>query len=185
MYTIANEKQIFKHLFTIEEADISQQGKQFKRVRIKKENAVAVLVLNTDTDKFILTRQLRYPIASQHPEPLLEILAGKIDGNDEPLESALREAEEEIGYQVKPENIELLFSCFPTPGYSSELFYLYYATVSNADKIAGGGGLESENEYIEVVEMDRADFYSQIKNGTIKDGKTYLAALFIMNKAAV
>ena len=55
MYSITNEKILFKHLFTIEEAEINQKGQSFKRVRIKKENAVAVLVLNTDTDKIILT----------------------------------------------------------------------------------------------------------------------------------
>lgn len=183
MYKISNEKEIFKNIFSIEEAQITQQNKQFTRVRIKKENAVAVLVLNTDSNKIILTRQLRYPIASQHPEPLLEIVAGKIDGDDSPVATALREAEEEIGYKVKPENLKFLFTCFPTPGYSSELFHLYYARVSNADKINNGGGLESENEYIEVIEMDKDEFYSQLKSGVLKDGKTYLAGLFILSNS--
>ena len=180
MYKISNEKEIFKTIFSIEEAQITQENRQFSRVRIKKENAVAVLVYNRDSNKIILTRQLRYPIASQHPEPLVEILAGKIDGNDSPVETALRETEEEIGYKLKPENLEFLYTCFPTPGYSSELFHLYYAQVSNADKINGGGGLESENEFIEVVEMDKEKFFAQILSGELKDGKTYLAALFVM-----
>ena len=185
MYKITGEKEIFKDLFTIEEATITQQGQNFRRVRIKKENAVAVLVFNTETNKIILTRQLRYPIAAQHPEPLLEILAGRIDAGEAPLQTAFRETEEEIGYKVKPENIQLLFSCFPTPGYSSELFHIYYATVTNADKLNNGGGLESENEFIEVVEMDKDDFYSKVKKGELKDGKTYLAALFVLNKSGI
>ncbi len=182
MYSIINEKTLFNDLFSIQDAEITQHGKTFRRVKIKKENAVAVLVLNKESNKILLTKQFRYPIAMEHPKPLLEILAGKIDANELPLESALREAEEEIGYLIKPENIQLLFSCFPTPGYSSELFYIYYATVTNADKVNAGGGIDTENEFIEVVEMDSEEFYSQIKNGLLKDAKTYLAALFLLSK---
>jgi nudix-type nucleoside diphosphatase (YffH/AdpP family) len=180
MYTVAKEKIIFKDIFQIEEAEISQQGQVFRRVKINKENAVAVLVYNVDTNKFILTRQLRYPIASQHPEPLLEILAGRIDYGENALETALRETEEEIGYKVNSNAMQFLFSCYPTPGYSSELFNLYAVKVSNSDKITSGGGLLSENEFIEVVEMSKESFFSQIKNGELKDGKTYLAALYVL-----
>ncbi len=183
MYTISNEKTIFKDLFSIEEAEISQQGKQFRRVRVKKENAVAVLVLNVDTNTFILTKQLRYPIAAQHPEPLLEILAGRIDPGEEPEQTAFRETEEEIGYRVQAQHLHFLFSCFPTPGYSSELFYLYFAKVFNSDKITKGGGLESEHEFIEVVEMEKEVFFSQLKKGELKDAKTYLAALFLLHQS--
>ncbi len=180
MYTISNEKTLYKDLFTIQEAEIQQRGKRFRRVKIKKENAVAVLVFNHQSNKIILTKQLRYPIADQHPEPLLEILAGKIDAGEDPLHAALREAKEEIGYTIQPENIHLLLSCYPTPGYSSELFYIYYASVNNADKINSGGGMDSENEFIEVVEMEAEEFYAQVKNGVLKDAKTYLAALYML-----
>jgi len=178
MYTIENEREIFNDIFVVEDATIHFKKSHFRRLRIKKQAAVAGLVLNTDTNKFILTSQFRYPIAEQHPEPFLEILAGVIDENELPDVAAIREAEEEIGYKIKPSNLQFLYSCYPTPGYSSELFYLYFATVSDADKVSNGGGLQSEHENIELVELEKGDFYNQLKEGKLKDGKTYLAGLY-------
>ncbi|MBK9798325.1 MAG: NUDIX hydrolase [Bacteroidetes bacterium] len=178
MYTIENEREIFNDIFIIEDATIHYKNSHFRRLRINKQAAVAVLVLNSDTNKFILTKQFRYPIAAQHPEPFLEILAGVIDPNESPEVAALREAEEEIGYRIKPSNLQFLYSCYPTPGYSSELFHLYFATVTEVDKVSNGGGLQSEHENIELVEIEKEKFYTLLKEGKLKDGKTYLAGLY-------
>jgi len=165
----------------IEQAEFTQQGKEFKRERIKRADASAVLILNTDINKIILTRQFRYPISDKIKEPILEILAGKIDAGEEPLEAAIREAEEETGYRIKKDHIQLLVSCFSTPGYSSEKFYIYYATVTHSDKISIGGGLETENETIEVIELEADEFIDLIKTARIKDAKTYIAGLYFAN----
>ncbi len=180
MYKILSEKTIFDDLFQIKEAQISQQGKHFRRICIKKEDAAAVLIWNQDNDKIVLTNQLRYPILPEHANGLLEIPAGKVDKGESPLQTAIREAEEEVGYFVKEENIQLILTCYPTPGYSSELFYIYFAKVRNEDKLNNGGGIDSENEYIDVVEINRNEFLTQIRNGLLRDGKTYLAALHLM-----
>ncbi len=180
MFKILKEEILFNERLIIEKAEISDEhNNNFSRLRLKREDASAVLILNTETDKIILTKQFRYAISSKIKEPILEIVAGRIDEGEEPLQTAIREVEEEVGYRINPKNIKLLVSCFASPGYSSECFYIYYATVTNADKISEGGGLETENEYISVVEMDSKEFKNLIITGNIKDAKTYIAGLYL------
>jgi len=177
---IVKEKIVFNDKLVIEEGKLSAKGKTFSRLKVNRENASAVLILNTDTNKVILTKQFRYAIASKVAEPILEIVAGKADGDEDPFQTARREAEEEVGYRISEANTKLLLSCFPTPGYSSEQFFVYYATVTNADKVSEGGGLEEENESIEVVEMPLDKFINLIRDGMIKDAKTYIAGMHMI-----
>lgn len=178
MFKIIKEKIVFNDKLIIEEGTINDDtNKTFTKLRLNREDASAVLLINTESNKVILTKQFRYPINSKSREQILEILAGKVDEGEEPLETAIREAEEETGYKIKYENIKLLVSCFVSPGYSSERFFIYYATVINSDKISLGGGLENEMEHIEIVELPVNEFKNQIKAGRIEDAKTYIAGL--------
>jgi len=72
----------------------------------------------------------------------------------------------------------LLLSCFSSPGYSSERFFIYYAEVKDADKVAQGGGLKNEHESIEVVELDIATFKKKLVTGKIRDAKTCIAGFY-------
>lgn len=174
---IINEKVVFNDKLIIEKAELNDGGENFSRLRINRPDASAVLVFNTETQKVILTRQFRYAISAKTKQPIYEIVAGKLDKGEDPLQAAIRETEEEIGYKVKPENIKHLVSCFASPGYSSEKFHLYYATVTNADKIHDGGGMKNENENIEVIELPLNEFNELIRSGKIEDAKTYVAGL--------
>jgi nudix-type nucleoside diphosphatase (YffH/AdpP family) len=177
MTKILNEKIVFTDKLVIEKGELSDGKKTFSRLRINRPDACVVFILNTETQKVILIKQFRYAIASKTSAPIYEIVAGKLDHGEKPLGAAIRETEEETGYRISPSNIQFLISCFVSPGYTSEKFHLYYATVTNEDKKSKGGGLENENESIEVIEMDRKDFYNLIDEGKIEDAKTYLAAL--------
>jgi len=179
MATILKERTIFEDYLIIDKGEIESGGQKFSRARIRREDAVAVLLVNTDTGKVILTRQFRYAIADKTNEPILEIVAGKVDKGEEPAQAAKREVEEETGYRIQEHHLKFLFSCFVSPGYSSERFLLYYAQVTDPDKIAKGGGLPSENEQIELVEMDIAEFNENIKKAQFKDAKTYITGLFL------
>lgn len=179
MPTILQEKIVFNNKLVLEEAQIrDDQDKEYIRLRIKRQDASAVLLFNTTTNKVILTRQFRYPVYDQVKEDLLEILAGKVDEGESPLDAAMREAEEETGYKIKKENIRFLLSCFASPGYSSERFHLYFANVTTADQASKGGGLASEHESIQLVEFDLNEFKAMIRDGRIQDAKTILAGLY-------
>lgn len=178
MFKIIKEKKVFDDKLIIEEATLSDTtNNSFTKLRLNREDASAVLLVNTETGMVILTKQFRYAISSKTSAHILEIVAGKIDEGEDPLETAIRETEEEVGYKIKPENIKLLVKCFASPGYSSECFFIYYAHVTNADKVSKGGGLESEKEYIEIVELTVNEFKNQIKTCRIEDSKTYIAGL--------
>jgi len=179
MFKIVKEKTVFDNHLIIEKGKITYKKKKFSRLRVKREDAVAVLIFNTDSKKIILTKQFRYAIASKSKQQILEIVAGKIDKGEKPLKTAIREVQEETGYKVNANNIKFLLSCFSSPGYTSEQFYVYYATVTNANKVSNTHGLESENEYIQLVEMTVTEFAKQIKTGEIKDAKTYIAGLYL------
>ncbi|MDB5258588.1 MAG: ADP-ribose pyrophosphatase [Chitinophagaceae bacterium] len=179
MPTIVNEKIVFNNKLIVEEAQIrDHQNQEYTRLRLKRQDASAVLLFNTATHKIILTQQFRYPIADQVKENLLEIMAGKVDEGETPLDAAIREAEEETGYCLKKGNIRFLLTCFASPGYSSERFHLYYATVSPEDLQSQGGGLASEQESIQLVELELEDFKAMIRDGRIQDAKTILAGLY-------
>ena len=178
MNVILKEKKVFDKELIVEEAQISDGNeKPYTKLRLTREDAVAVLLFNTDSEKFILTRQFRYAISSRIKENILEIVAGKIDRGEEPIETAIREVKEETGYKITKNRTRLLVSCFSSPGYSSECFYIYFATITNNDKTSAGGGLKDQNEEIEIVEINFNDFRSMIKKCEIQDAKTYLAGL--------
>jgi nudix-type nucleoside diphosphatase (YffH/AdpP family) len=182
---ILKEKTTFNKKLVIEEGKISINKKKVSHERVLREDASAVLVHNTETNKVILTRQFRFAIASKSKEDILEIVAGKIEGGISPEQTAIKEVKEEIGYRVSKNNLKLLLSCFSTPGYSSECFYIYYAKVTNTDKVSEGGGEEKENEFIQVVELDLEEFRKMIQKAEIKDAKTYIAALYLFCNAGI
>ncbi len=178
MTSVSDSHTVFNGKLRVEEATISSGGQQFEKQRIIRKDAAAVLLLNTDTNNIILTQQFRYPIHDKTEASIVEIIAGKLDGHEEPLQAALRETMEETGYRIRNGHIQLLLSCFSTPGYSSECFYIYYTTVSDADKLGNGGGLKEENESIGCVELDASEFIRLVKEAKLRDAKTYIAGLY-------
>jgi ADP-ribose pyrophosphatase len=179
---VLNEKKLMDKPLIIREAELTDGKKTFTRMGVDRQDAAAVLILNTDTNKVVLTRQFRYPITFKTAESIFEIVAGKVDKDENPFDTAIREAEEETGYRLKKENVRFLMSCFSTPGYSGERFFIYYATATDADKVSEGGGKEDEDEDIEMVEMDRDEFDRLIRTEAIHDAKTYIAGLYLLLK---
>lgn len=178
MPKIEKEKIVFDDKLVVEEGHIAgEKGDRYTRLRVNRQDAAAVLILNIDSGNFILTKQFRYAVVEKTAGDILEIVAGKIDGGDTPLETVIREAEEEAGYRIKEENTRFLVSCFTTPGYSSERIHLYFATVRDDDKVSEGGGKEEENESIVVVEIPKSEFDGMVSGGLLYDAKTCLAGL--------
>lgn len=186
MTQILREEIVFKDSLTLEKGQLQDAaGDTFSRVRVNRQDASCVLVVNTDSNKVILTRQFRYGAALKSNEQLIEVVAGKVDKGEEPLSTAIRETEEEIGYRVKKDNMKYLITCFSTPAYSSERYHLYLALVTDADKKGKGGGLENEHESIELVEMELNAFKDSVLTGQFGDVKTYATAQHAMLKKLI
>jgi len=181
---IGKEERAYDGYFKIDQAEMQEihesgEIKTFKRFKVTRPDAVGILVYNESSRKIILVRQQRYPIAHKVEENILEIVAGKIDAGETPAQAAVREMEEEIGYKITEDMLHCHMETFPSPGYSSETVHIYIVVVGDKHKVSNGGGVLGEHENIEIVELDRVEFLSLIKDGKIKDGKTILASTIL------
>ena len=134
-------------------------------------DGAAVLLIDPADKSVILTRQFRYPAFYRGEMPmLLEVCAGKLDGDD-PEACARKEAVEETGYHAG--RLEKAYDCFMSPGSVTERLTLFVGTVEG--QAAGqGGGIEHEGEDIEIVRLPFAAALKMIETGEIADAKTIL-----------
>jgi ADP-ribose pyrophosphatase len=146
----------------------------------ERSDSVAVLVHRRDKDSIVLARQFRFPALLNKDENsdgwLIETPAGIQEKGEDAKTAARREVEEEIGFRVK--RLDCIATFFVSPGGASERIALFYAGVEGPPKSAGGG-LASEHEDIEIVEMPTAAFLDAVTGNKIRDGKTLLAGYWL------
>lgn len=164
----------------IEEMVDGKMESTYDRYKLTRPDAVAMLVYNEDSKKVILVKQFRYPIIHHTKENIMEIVAGKIDGTQTPKEAAVRELYEEVGYKISEDRLNNPIEIFSSVGYSTEKIYIFLIVVNNSDKDENaGGGLATEHENIEIIEMDVREFIGRIQSNEIKDAKTIIASNLI------
>jgi nudix-type nucleoside diphosphatase (YffH/AdpP family) len=136
-------------------------------------NGAAILLYNKEKHTVILTRQFRLPtyINGNETGLSIEVCAGLLDG-DNPEDCIIREAEEEAGYRI-PE-VKKVFEAYMTPGSVTEKLTFFIAEYHSHMKVHEGGGLEEEQEHIEVLELDFDEAFERIHTGEIRDAKTIL-----------
>jgi ADP-ribose pyrophosphatase len=122
----------------------------------------AVAILPVDGDRCKLIRQYRYAI----DDYILEVPAGALEKDEEPLVAAGRELIEETGFAAR--TIEPRGFIITTPGYTDEKIYLYEACGLTPSQEYG----KDEDEVIEVVEVEVSNLYGMVRDGTITDAKT-------------
>lgn len=138
--------------------------KNATREYVEHPGGVGILVIK---DGFVyLVEQYRYPFKTN----LLEIPAGKLDKNEEPIVAAKRELNEELGLNAK----ELIFlgNIYPSVGYTNEIIHLYLAKTLDKQQ----QNLD-EDEFINIKKIRIEEFDSLIKNNKINDAKTIIAYL--------
>ena len=135
-------------------------------------DGATVLPLDRARDRVLLIRQFRWPaFEAGHRQLLVEAVAGKLDG-DTPADCVVREAMEEAGVAIA--NPRLVAHCFVSPGAVKERLSLFLANYDSTAPRAKGGGLDTEGEDIEVLELSLEDAYAMIASGEIIDAKTIL-----------
>lgn len=141
-------------------------GQRATREVVRHCPAVAVLAVTND-DKVVLVRQFRYPI----DKPLLEVPAGKMDGDESetPEGTAARELAEETPYTAK--KLELIHNFYTAPGFCDEYMYLY-----RASGLQENSNLEpDEDEFVDTVLYSRNEVITALRNKEIEDVKTITA----------
>lgn len=135
-------------------------------VREVVEHPGGACVLCVKEGKVLLVKQFRYA----YGEEIYEIPAGKLNVGEDPCITAVRELEEETG--LISEEIEKLYTIYPTPGYSDERIYIYYVK-----KFQEGKQALDDGEFLNAEWVSLESAYSMIASGEIKDGKTIVALL--------
>ncbi|KPF41973.1 NUDIX domain-containing protein [Rhizobium sp. AAP43] len=148
-----------------------------------RREAAGILLHNTERNTVTLVRQLRIPVHLMGDNPyLLEVPAGFIDEGETPEQAVIREAMEETGYKIA--KATSAFASYMSPGSVTEKLHGFYAEVTDADRVAAGGGLEEEKEDLEIVEIAFADALAMIETGLIVDAKTIMLLQWAALRAA-
>jgi GDP-mannose pyrophosphatase NudK len=136
-------------------------------------NGATILLYNKAAGTVILTRQFRLPtfVNGNDTGMLIEACAGLLD-QDNPEDCIRREVEEETGYKVQ--HVRKIFEAYMSPGSVTEILFFFVAEYDPSMKLNEGGGMEHEQEDIEVLEMPFATAVAKVKSGEICDAKTIM-----------
>lgn len=138
-------------------------GEEATREYIVHPGAVLVIPVLPD-GKLVFERQFRYPLGRS----FVELPAGKIDPNEDPLVTGQRELLEETGYSA--EHWEFVATLHPCIGYSSEAIHIYLAS-----GLSLGNHKRDDEEFLEIFTMRLPEAMTAMKRGEITDGKTMVA----------
>jgi nudix-type nucleoside diphosphatase (YffH/AdpP family) len=117
-------------------------------------------------------RQFRYPaFVNGCDDLLIEAAAGLLD-NETPEARIRAEAEEETGYRLG--EITKIFEAFMSPGAVTEKLHFFVAEYEPRMRVGTGGGIASEGEEIEVLELPIDQALAMIRDGRIADAKTIM-----------
>ncbi len=105
---------------------------------------------------------------------LIELPAGVMDDNEEPLDCAKREIREETGMAAG--KMEHLGSVYLAPGYSSELNHIFLATELYASPLD-----QDDDEFLKVEKIPSVEISAMIESGKLQDSKS-LAALYMADR---
>lgn len=136
-------------------------------------NGATILLYNKHNKTIILTRQFRLPtfVNGNESGMLIETCAGLLD-KDNAEDCIKKETEEETGYKIT--KVRKIFESYMSPGSVTEMLYFFVAEYNKEMKVSEGGGLEEEQENIEVLELAFDKAFNMIYTGEIKDGKTIM-----------
>jgi ADP-ribose pyrophosphatase len=135
-------------------------------------DGAGILLYNEEKKTVILTRQFRFAVYfNDEPGYLIEVCAGKLDGDD-PVTCAKKEAEEETGYRVS--DVRQVYRSYMSPGSVTERLSLFVGKYDAASKVSEGGGHVHEGEDIEVLELPFAEALRMLETGEINDAKTVM-----------
>ena len=140
-------------------------GRETTREIVEHSNCVAIVAIDAD-DNVLLVNQFRQPVEKE----LLEIPAGGIEAEEDPVAAVRREMQEETGYL--PRKVERLGGLYSTPGYCTEYLHLYLATDLTPSQL-----FAEDTESIKLVRVPISQIPGLITSGSICDAKSVAGLL--------
>ena len=148
---------------------VMPNGAEVLREVVEHPGGVAVLAVDDEGYAYCV-RQYRYA----YSEVLLEIPAGKLEKDEEPLICAERELSEETG--ISAQEIIPMGCIYTSPGISAEVLHLYLAR-----GLCFKDAHPDENELVQTEKIHLDKLEEMALSSEIKDAKT-VAALFRARK---
>ena len=128
------------------------------------EHPGAVAILAWDGARIAMVRQWRHATG----QTLLEIPAGTLEPDEEPLATARRELAEEVGLAAAGWVVGPRF--YTAPGFCDEVMHVFLAT-----GLAEASGQADEDEQLEPSWMTLDDALAAIDDGRVIDAKSIAA----------
>ncbi|KAH8338343.1 hypothetical protein KR059_000666 [Drosophila kikkawai] len=156
---------------------------------VKIVDGVVVVLFNKSREKLIFVRQFRGSVyhgvcsgrnivmsegeadLQQFPPEMgitLELCGGAVDKDKSLVEIAQEEVLEECGYQVPTESLQHVFDYRSGVGASSGAMTLFYCEVCDVQKVASGGGVDTE--VIQVIELPVEEARKLVQTGAKTNG---------------
>ncbi|NPA55786.1 MAG: NUDIX domain-containing protein [Epsilonproteobacteria bacterium] len=127
-------------------------------------DSVAVLIYNTTQEAFVLVKQFRPPVFLKNNDGFTYELCAGICDKDIPLSQiAIEEVYEETGYKI--DGVEKINSFWTAVGSAGAKQTLFYAEVTDDDRVNAGGGID--NEKIEVIHLAKTQLQNFMEDENI------------------
>ena len=178
-YKIINKKDLYSGFFKLKKLEFVHEKhdgswtNKVDREIFSGAHVSTLIPYDPARKEIVLIQQFRAGVISRYDDDYLyEIVAGIIDENESPEETAIRECFEETGCKVN--KIKPIQSYFPAPGSSESYYHLFLGEVNSfeGERITG---LKSENENILVKSFKVEHVRNMLKNKEIKNGLTLIA----------
>lgn len=151
----------WKNIQLIEEDAQLPNGATVRHTTIAHPGAAVILPITSD-NKIVLLKQFRPSLKKW----ILELPAGTIENNEQPIECAYRELAEETGFQAN--QLHSLGQCTPLAGFCDEIQHLFVAR----DLVSLKSLNLDADEVIEVLTADLQTIEQWIREDKITDSKT-------------
>ena len=149
---------------------LTPSGHHASREVVEHKAAVGMLAF-TDRKTVLLVKQYRYAVG----EETLEVCAGLIEKVEDPYQAAEREMQEELN--VKASKLQRIGEFYASPGFCTEIFTLFLAEGLTRSSLP-----QDEDENVSVFEVALSEVPKMIREGKIRDSKTFAALSWLMAK---
>jgi nudix-type nucleoside diphosphatase (YffH/AdpP family) len=179
---LRSRRRLYEGVFKLEELTVAHSSADGtvapdrKVLVFERGDSVGALLHHRDRNEVILVEQFRAAVWVRNPNAgwLVEMVAGVIEEGETAEEAIRREVLEETGFKVG--HFEPVAAYFSSPGACSERVSLFYAEVTDADKVRPGGGNPAEGEDIRIVNIGSDALFARIARREIEDPKLLIAA---------
>ena len=152
------------------------------RERVECFQAASVLLYDPLRDQVALVEQFRIgAVESPKGAWVLETIGGILEGDETPVDVAVREVREEAGYEVA----DLIKICefMVSPGFTTERITLFCGRVDTS-KVGGVHGVDDEGEDIRVVVLSADEAIDSLGDGRINSTSIIIAIQWLaLNRA--